>query len=222
MVARPEEENPMQKARSAQEELKKLGRKQLVGAAAARRGDVTAQQARTKQEAEAISRSAGKAFAGARGRQPGGIASLSRLGTLAADTASRRALARTEGATRLQATRKGAEEAEQEVVKFDLEAEKMPEDVELDRQKIIDKLKEIAENSKGALGIGEDENAIATKMESWAVDTNPTQAEWNLMVSNARTDYGVGDWPNRTTDTPIFKNGRVVGFGLGTATGIGI
>lgn len=219
MVARPEE-NPMQKARSALEEQKRRGRKQLVEAAAAARGDITAQQERTKQEDEALSRAGGKAFAGARGRQAGGITSLSGLGTLTADTASRRALARAEGATRLQATRKGAEEAEQEVVKFDLEAEKTPQEVAEDRQKVIDALTEIAETSKGALGIGEDENAIATKMENWAVDHNPTRAEWNLMVSEAQSNYDVGrGLGNRALETPIYKNGRVVSFGVGADLG---
>jgi hypothetical protein len=217
MATRPEEENPMQKARRRQEELKALGRGQLVSAAASARQRAQQTAERGRQEAEDVTRAGGKAFAQAAGRQPGGIASIGGLGTLAMDTSARRAAAMRAADQAASEQAKEAEAKEQEVIKFDVEAEKSPDEIEADLQKVDDKLKSIAESSPGALGIGENETTMKQKIEQWALDTRPTKAEWNRMRDNAKSDYGVGEWDGFTGNAPLRipkfgPDGRVSGF----------
>lgn len=213
MAPRPEEENPMQKARRRQEELKALGRGQLVSAAASARQRAQQTAERGRQEAEDVTRAGGKAFAQAAGRQAGGIASIGGLGTLAMDTSARRAAAIRAADQAASEQAKEAEAKEQEVTKFDIDAEKSPDEIEADLQKVDDRLKSIAEDSPGLAGWGEDEEAMKQKIERWALDTRPTKAEWNRMRDNAKSNYGVGWGVNTPLRIPKFgPDGRVSGF----------
>ena len=202
MATRPEEENPMQKARRRQEELKALGRGQLVSAAASARQRAQQTAERGRQEAEDVTRAGGKAFAQAAGRQPGGIASIGGLGTLAMDTSARRAAAMRAADQAASQQEKEAEAKEQEVVRFDIEAEKSPEEIEADLKKVDDELTAIAKASGSDDLMGEDENLMADKIEAWERDTKPTFAEWKRLVDGAYGKYGVGKGANRYVTIP--------------------
>lgn len=202
MATRPEEENPMEKARRRTEELKALGRGQLVSAAASARQRAQQTAERGRQEAEDVTRAGGKAFAQAAGRQPGGIASIGGLGTLAMDTSARRAAAIRAADQTAAQQEKEAEAKEQEVIRFDIDAEKSPEEIEADLQKVDDKLTAIAKESGSEDLMGEDENLMADKIEEWERSTKPTFAEWRRLVDGAYGKYGVGKGVNRYVTIP--------------------
>lgn len=212
-MARPEEENPFDKARANKERLKKQARSQLVSAAARERARIGTMRTQAAADEEAIETAGSKALAAATGRQSRGIAGLGGLGSLAMDTEKQRRAARSQAAQSMADQERRAQEAEQEVTRFDIEAQPTEDDLKKERADLDTELKNIAADNKGVLGIGEDENAMVDAIEAWAEDTKPTKREWERMVQKAKSEYGVATGFNQVFRSPVYdKNGRVSGF----------
>ncbi len=216
MVARPEENtapgNQFEEARKRTRKLKEKGRGQLVTAAATERAGINLARQRGIEDERSIAMGGGKAFAGAMGRQTGGVGSVGGLGTLQMGIDQARGKARSDAAGGIAEARRKAQAADQEVVKFDIEAEKSVDDLKQERANLDAELKSMAESNPGLAGLGEDEDGMASSIEEWAQDTRPTEAEWDRMIRKAKSEYGVGKFPNRPLKLPRFANGRVAGF----------
>jgi hypothetical protein len=207
MVVRPEDntavpESPMDKARRIQKENKQRGRSQLVTAAASERAGINLAKQRGVEAEKAIASGGGKAFAGAMGRTAGGVGSVGGLGTLQMGIDQARGQARSDAASGMAEAKRKAQAADQEIVKYDIESEKSPEDIEADAQKLDQKLKQIADDSGAGDFLGENENQMASKIEDWEKEFKPTYAEWKRMVQKAHDDYGVGYGVNRYVVIP--------------------
>ena len=161
---------------------------------------------------EAIGTAGSKALAAATGRQATGIAGLGGLGSLAMDTEKQRRAARSQAAQSIADQERKAQEAEQEVTRFDIESQPTEEDAKRARDDLDTELDNIAEDSASPFG-GEDENKMAGMIEDWARETRPTRREWDTMARKAKSEYGVGEGVNRNLNVPEFgPDGRFLRF----------
>lgn len=189
----PTEENPMRAAKAKKKELQQQGLAQLQTAAASERAAMGGITRRGEHAEKEIARAGGKAFAGALGRQAGrlGIGSVGGLGTLQQGVTARRTSARGAAAEELVAQRRKAEDAEQEVTKFQIEAEKSPEEIAAENEALDAQVDAIAENNPDWTTLGHNEKGMRNDVEAYIIDNDLTPLQAKRMRERARVRYKV-------------------------------